>query len=112
MLARDDVLAGAHRAQQVLARRFDAAHHLDEQVGVGEDLLEVAARARQHAADHRPAAVEALDLVGALVEQRGERRADGAVAEQPDLERGDARRAGACALADIARRQIVEASRA
>jgi hypothetical protein len=67
--------------------RFEPAHHLDDQVGVGEDLLEVAARARQHAADHRTAAVEALDLISALVEQRRERGADGAVAEQADLKR-------------------------
>ena len=57
---------------------------------LGEDLLEVAARARQHAADHRPPAVEALDLAGALVEQRRERAADRAVAEQADLERARA----------------------
>jgi hypothetical protein len=89
------MLAGGDRAHQVVARRFEPAHHLDDQVGVGEDLLEVAARARQHAADHRTATVEALDLVGALVEQRRERGADGAVSEQADLKR---RLGAACAL--------------
>ena len=54
---------------------------------LGEDLLEVAAAAREHADDHRPAAVEALDLVGALGEQLVERGADGAVAEQADAKR-------------------------
>ncbi len=44
LVGRDDVLAGAHRREQVLARRLDPADQLDEQVGVREDLLEVAAR--------------------------------------------------------------------
>ncbi len=47
----DDVHAGAHRRQQVLARGLDPAHHLDDDVRLGEDLGEVAARARQHAGD-------------------------------------------------------------
>ena len=89
LVGADDVPPGAHRPQQVVARRFDAADHLDEQVGVGEDLLEVAARAGEHSGDHRPAAVEALDLAGALVQQRGKRRADRPVPQQPDFERGD-----------------------
>ena len=38
-----DVLAGAHRPQHVVARGVDAADQLDDQVAVGEDLLEVAA---------------------------------------------------------------------
>ena len=54
LVGRDDVLAGAHRPQHVVARGLDAAHHLDDQVRAGEDLLEVAARAREHAADLRP----------------------------------------------------------
>ena len=78
------VAPGAHRRQQVLARGLDAAHQLDDQVGLREDLREVAARAREHAGDHGRAAVEALDLRGALVQQLRERRADGAVAEQAD----------------------------
>ena len=49
LVGRHDVLAGAHRAQHVLARRLDAADQLDDQVGALEDLVEVAARARQHA---------------------------------------------------------------
>ena len=97
-----DVPAGAHRGQQVLARRLDAAHQLDDQLGLGEDLLEVSARAREHAADHRRAAVEALDLGCALGEQRGERRADRAVAEQPDAERRE--RGGAAWLAAVRHR--------
>ena len=75
-------------------------------------------RARQHAADHRRAAVEALDLLGALGEQRREGRADGAVAEQADFEgaavdigSGSGGPVGALAV-DIARDQILEASRA
>ena len=46
-----DVAPGAHRAQHVVARRLDPADHLDDQVAAGEDLLEVAAGARQHAGD-------------------------------------------------------------
>ncbi len=89
----DDVLAGADRAHQVVARGVDAAHHLDDQVGIREDLREVAARAREHPAEHRAAAVEALDLIGAFVEQRRECAADGAVPEQADAERHRAARA-------------------
>ena len=39
-----DVLAGAHRAQDVVARRLEAADELDDEVAAGEDLVEVAAR--------------------------------------------------------------------
>ena len=83
----DDVLAGAHRAQHVVARRVDAADQLDDQVGAGEDLVEVAARAREHAAELRPQAGDRDDRVGALLEQRRERGADRAVAEQADAKR-------------------------
>ena len=51
LVRRDDVDAGAHRRQQVLARGLDPAHHLDDDVRLGEDLGEVPARARQHAGD-------------------------------------------------------------
>src|SRR3954469_20944009 len=43
--------ARAHRAQDVLASGLHPAHRLDDQVRGGEDLVEVAARAGQHAAD-------------------------------------------------------------
>ena len=43
----DDVPAGAHRAQHVLARGLEAADQLDDQLRALEDLLEVAARARE-----------------------------------------------------------------
>ena len=82
----DDVAARLERAAHVLARRLDAADQLDDQLGALEDLVEVARAARQHAADLGPAAGEALDLVGALLEQLVEGRADGAVAEQADPE--------------------------
>jgi hypothetical protein len=39
----DDVLAGAHRAQHVVARGLDPADQLDDQIRALEDLLEVAA---------------------------------------------------------------------
>ncbi len=53
----DDVLAGAHRADHVVARRLDPADQLGDQVGAGEDLLEVASGARQHAGDLGPSPV-------------------------------------------------------
>ena len=62
----DDVLAGPHRAQHVVARRLDAADQLDDQVGAGEDLVEVAARAGEHAAELRPQPGDRDDRVGAL----------------------------------------------
>ena len=49
-----------------------------------EDLVEVAARARQHADDLGRATGQPLDLARALAEQPLERRADGAVPEQAD----------------------------
>ena len=79
-----DVLARTHRAQQIFARRFESPDQLDEQIGARQHLLELPSAARQHAADDGPAPVEALDLLGALLEQLVERPADGAVAEQPD----------------------------
>ena len=82
-----DVLSRTHRAQQVFARRFESPDQLDEQIGAGQHLLEPPSAARQYAADDGPAPVEALDLVGALLEQLVERPADGAVAEQPDPSR-------------------------
>ena len=84
LVGRDDVLAGAHRPQHVLARRLDAADQLDDQVRALQDLLERPARAGEHAADLRPQPGDRHDRVGALGEQLGERRADGAVAEQAD----------------------------
>ena len=84
LVGRHDVLAGAHRAQHVLARRLDAADQLDDQVGALEDLVEVAARARQHAGQLGPQAGGRGDRVGALGQQRLERPADGAVAQQAD----------------------------
>ena len=81
-----DVLAGAHRPQHVVARGLDPADQLDDEVAAGEDLVEVAARARQDAADLRAQAGDRGDVVGALAEQRLERAADRAVAEQADAE--------------------------
>ena len=49
----DDISARAQRGEQVLARRFEAADHLDDQLGAGEDLLEAPARARENAGDLR-----------------------------------------------------------
>ena len=83
---------GAHRAQDVFARGLDTAHQLDDQLGLLEDLLEVAAAAREHAGEQRPAAGELLDMVRALLEQASERSADRAVAEQPDAKGGHAPR--------------------
>ena len=70
LVGRDDVLAGAHRPQHVLARRLDAADQLDDQVRAVEDLVEVAARAREHPAELGPHAGDRHDRVGALGQQR------------------------------------------
>ena len=89
MLARHDVLAGAHRREQVVARGLDPADQLDDQLGAREDLLEARRCVRVSTpliTGRRP--VAARDLVGALGEQLVERRADGAVTEQADAERG------------------------
>ena len=109
--------AGAQRRQHVLARGLDPADQLDDQIGAVEDLLEVAARARQHAGDLGRAAGDALDRVGALAEQRRERRADGAVAEQADAPKAGIAPIGAAAsrvltrLTDIARCRSSSVSR-
>ena len=47
----DDVAPGGHRAQDVVARGLEAAHDLDDEVGALEDVLELAAAAREHAAE-------------------------------------------------------------
>jgi hypothetical protein len=83
----DDVAPGAHRAQDVVARRLDAADHLDDEVGALDDLLEGPARAREDARQLGPQPGGQLDLLGARLQQRGERRPDGAVPEQADTER-------------------------
>ena len=82
----DDVPAGPHRLQHVAARRLDPADQLDDQVGVVEDLAEVAAGARQHAGDLRAQAGDPLDPVGVLDDELGKRGADGAAAEHADPE--------------------------
>jgi hypothetical protein len=81
-----DVAPGAHRAQHVVARGLEAADQLDDEVAAVEDLLEVPARARQHARDLRAQAGDRGDVVRALAEQRLERAADRAVAQQADAE--------------------------
>jgi hypothetical protein len=82
-----DVAAGPHRAQDVVARRLEAADELDDEVTAREDRVEVAAAARQDAADLRPQARDRRHVVGALGEQRLEGGADGPVTEQADAER-------------------------
>ena len=68
LVRRDDVAAGAHGPQHVVARRLDPAHDLHDQVGAPEDVLELAARARQHAAHLGPQAGDARDGVRALLD--------------------------------------------
>ena len=91
---REQLLVGGHqglarlqRAQRVLPRGLDAADQLDDRVGGLEDLVERSARARQHPRDLGPAAGGRGDRVGALGEQRVERRPHRAVTEQADAER-------------------------
>ena len=86
LVGRDDVLARAHRPQHVVARRLDAADQLHDQVRALEDRLEVAAGARQHAAELGAQARGRGDRAGALLQQPLERRADGPVTQQSDAE--------------------------
>ena len=82
----DDRLAGPQRREHVVAGRIGAADQLDDQVGVGEDLVEVALAAGQDPGDLGPAPGRRLDRVGALGEQLGEGAADRAAPEQPDAD--------------------------
>ena len=84
LVGRDHVPACSQGPQHVLARRLDAAHQLDHQVAALEDVLVVAAAAREHAGDLGSQAHLGLDRVRALLDQLGEGSADGAVTEQAD----------------------------
>ncbi len=84
----DDVLARPQRPQHVVTRHVGAAHHLDDQVAAGEDLVEVAAAARQHPGDLGAQPRDVGNRVGALGQQLGDRGTHGAVPEQTDAERG------------------------
>ena len=95
----DDVPARGHRGEDVLAGGLEAAHHLDDEVRALEDVGELAAAAGEDADELRPQPGHRGDLVGALLEQRRERAADGAVAEQPDR--------GTAAASDIADGQVL-----
>ena len=103
----DDVPAGAHRLEHVAARRLDPADQLDDQIGVLEDLVEVAARARQHTRDLGPQPGDPLDPVGVLDDQLGERAADRAPAEHADPEDGACGWGGLAPSVDIAAHQVV-----
>jgi hypothetical protein len=88
---REQLLVGGHhvttrveRAQHVVARRLDAAHQLDDQIAALDDVVEVAAAAREHTGDLGPPANLGLDRVRPLLEKPGEGRPDGAVAQHPD----------------------------
>jgi len=86
LVGRHHVAPGAHRPQHVVARGVDAAHQLHDQVGALEDVVEVAARARQHPGDLGAQPGDRLDVGGPLRQQPRERGADGAVAEEADAE--------------------------
>ena len=83
----DNVAPGLQRAADVVERLIDAADQLDDQIGALEDLLEVAARTRQHTTDLRLAPGQLRDALATLGEQLLEGAADGAVAEQADPQR-------------------------
>ena len=106
--------AGAHRAQHVVARRFDAADQLDDQIGALEDLLEVAARLRVSTPrDLGPRPVERSIVVGALARaarrrprRRCRARAGRSQARQAGLPIGGTdRRAGPVDIAASGRRR-------
>ena len=83
----DHRLAGPQRREHVLAGGLGAADQLDDQVGAGEDLVEVALAAGEDAGDLRPPPAGGLDRGRALGDQLGEGAADRAAAEQPDADR-------------------------
>ncbi len=87
LVGRDDMLAGLQRSEHVFARRLDPADQLDDQVRGLEDLGEIAFAGGERLAQHRQTTGEPLDVLGTLSQQRGEGRADGAEAEQADIER-------------------------
>ena len=78
------VTARLHRPQQVRARGIDAAHQLDDQVRALQDLIERSRAAGHHSGQLGPQTGQSLDPLCVLWQQHGERRPDGAVAEQPD----------------------------
>ena len=95
-----DVLAAAQQLEHIVAGRLDAAHHLgdDRDRRVVEDLAKfvvstpaAGVKSRSFSTSRtsalttpQPVAGRALDVVGVLVQQKVDRRADGAVAEQRD----------------------------
>jgi hypothetical protein len=87
LIGGDDVAALPQRAVDVLACGVDTSHQLDDDVAGGEDLLEVALLAAQHARHLRRAPGDLLDHLGALFEQLLEGAAHGPLAEDPDVDR-------------------------
>ena len=92
-MLREQLLVGRHhvtprleRARDVVEGGIDAADQLDDDLAPGQDPVEVPALAAEHAADPGTAAGHLLDHVGALVEQPAEGTADGAAAENPDVD--------------------------
>jgi hypothetical protein len=83
----DDVAAGGHRAQHVVAGRLEAADHLDDQVRALEDVGEVALAAGQDPAQLGAQPGDRRDLRGAVPQERREGAAHGPVAEQADAKR-------------------------
>ena len=84
----DDVPAGAHRGQQVLARRLEAADQLDDQVRALEDLVERAPRLRVSTPDSSGRSPVIRSIRSACAgSSSANAGADRAVAEQPDAER-------------------------
>ena len=71
-------------AGHVLPGRIDAPDQLDDHVAGGENLVEVALLAPQHADDLGAAPGDLLDHLGPVGDQLRERRAHGALAEHPD----------------------------
>ena len=74
LVGRHDVLAGAHRAQHVLARRLDPADQLDDQVRALEDLPRSRRASGSARRSARAQAGGGGDRVRALGEQPLERR--------------------------------------
>ena len=95
----DDVLAGRHRAQHVVARGIEAAHDLDDEVRRGEDVVERAARARQHTAQRRTQARDGLDLVRACLSSSAKAEPTVPKPSSPTPKRSD--------MLDVPRQQVL-----
>ena len=87
LVRRDHVLAGLERPQHVVARRVGAPDQLDDDVGPGQDLVEVPLGSAQDPADLGAAPGDLRHRVGPLGHEVRERAPDRAPAQEADSRR-------------------------